>query len=1564
MFFCILFANYAPQSLIFSTINEINITGYQQNYVETDCDWFNDLAETYFISQITFLCEYEIDKQVGKEYCYLIEYTDSISVESMMIIFEAEPKVELAEPDLYATPFSNDTYFDDQHSLTNIGMTQVWDDENLQYFGNNIKVGVVDSGIDLGLGNLPIHEDLADNLYDDGQGNHGYNAYAYVSNITPYIFYPHDNIGHGTAVAGIIGARHNNNTGIAGIAGGKESDDIDGCDLYSIKIAEYIQQGASVRCWWRLSAALRGIYYAYVNDGVRIFNCSFGFTSADENGEYPYTVGHLNNLMTRISSPDVTNDPGLFICAAGNNNSNYATYPSLNDYAISVAGTDTYDIKTSYSTYHSSVDICAPGGTGLVRTATGVVTTVPQDTNFFHYTHPILPNPTWSNNYEWIPGTSASAPMVTGAVVLVKEAFPNLTMQEIKGRITGTADNISQTNPEYELIGKLGSGRLNVYKALTENEHPTMRINAVQITNSYAIDENVIICGDPQAQMNIQLKNWWRENSQSFSGVLSTEDPDIVFTQNEAYWDIIQQNGVAYSTHIIQFEDNSSLPRDVLFKLLVEYDGILDSLFFKVHRQLNYDIMKIPLIDRKPTSELVIDDMDMDGIEEIALTTENNNHFYVNLLTHGQVMEFELLAKSPTKPAFADLNYDGIKELIVIDNLGYLYIFDTSLNLINSQQVFVNYTLQSFTIDDVSDDGQLDIVMLLKFTENNWAIRALVFHDDFSYDEYDHYINNSVVLSKNLAIGNVDISTCYEVLYITATTSGGEIFVNMHKITLINNNRSYGFIESSGNIEILPVSTTRNLKVTDMILSKPHPLDNMDKKSYVYYGRGYYSDNIIPPSRSVGEFTLYCIDFWENEPTKKWEHDYNDDNPYSITQWMTTSTMDALNIIAGDFIPGHPGVEIITAATDEIIDSETGEFICFTIDSWWNSLTDGLKHRFQKYQPSIILDYDEETVKELFLYKNNVVKCYDEYQIEDVVYRCTLPDSIRSLISGKARFSNYYDLYALGYNLQNHITSIYYIPLTATSNELLYEWRQFNNNGRKTCEFYQPIPCVITEDIIIWNNSVIDREDTVIQENSLIFDAGITVRMNKGAKVSNFSSFKLEGTEDTLRVEIAGLCNNDIRDYWKGIEAVNGSTLKSQYAYIKNAEIGINLFNTGDYIIKNSKFKSNFTAISGFNTNIDLGFDEIYYSDYGITAYHFAKANMGDATPYDQGHSILRFNEVGMYNTESEFYMAEGNNDLAENNDYNIIAGEGCIGVKATQNYWGSNDEGEILAKFLYPEWIDYSDWNDTPYNFNLNKTYDNYQIAEGYRLHEEWSFAVPYYYTVYNDSIQSIEDNLSIKGLFLCHKNLNQLGAFKTWVFSELSNGVSPTMSKQLKNNLALANRATGDYQDAIDYYESIIDNNPSYNDSCFAVIDLGFTWLEANYGVKGNYPKYRPKSMPDHVITANKLLKSILLNEPISDNTVSPVVPILYQNYPNPFNPTTTICFSLPAKSKVDLTIYNIKGQKVATLISSTMEKGKYNVVWDSKDKTGKRVSSGVYFYKLRTPNKSIIKKCLLLK
>jgi hypothetical protein len=92
--------------------------------------------------------------------------------------------------------------------------------------------------------------------------------------------------------------------------------------------------------------------------------------------------------------------------------------------------------------------------------------------------------------------------------------------------------------------------------------------------------------------------------------------------------------------------------------------------------------------------------------------------------------------------------------------------------------------------------------------------------------------------------------------------------------------------------------------------------------------------------------------------------------------------------------------------------------------------------------------------------------------------------------------------------------------------------------------------------------------------------------------------------------------------------------------------------------------------------------------------------------------------------------------------------------------------------------------------------------------------------------------------------------------------------------------------------------------------------------------------------------------------------------QNYPNPFNPTTEISFTIPITSKVNVAVFNLLGQQIASLINGELTAGNYDVVWVGTDANGRLVGSGVYFYKITATSLdnsskfSSVKKMLLVK
>jgi hypothetical protein len=87
------------------------------------------------------------------------------------------------------------------------------------------------------------------------------------------------------------------------------------------------------------------------------------------------------------------------------------------------------------------------------------------------------------------------------------------------------------------------------------------------------------------------------------------------------------------------------------------------------------------------------------------------------------------------------------------------------------------------------------------------------------------------------------------------------------------------------------------------------------------------------------------------------------------------------------------------------------------------------------------------------------------------------------------------------------------------------------------------------------------------------------------------------------------------------------------------------------------------------------------------------------------------------------------------------------------------------------------------------------------------------------------------------------------------------------------------------------------------------------------------------------------------------------LWQNHPNPFNPTTRIAFSLERKAHVSLSIYDVSGRLVATLVDRRMEAGTHFEEWDGRDGHGMSVASGIYFYRLSDGNQTLARKAVLL-
>ena len=137
------------------------------------------------------------------------------------------------------------------------------------------------------------------------------------------------------------------------------------------------------------------------------------------------------------------------------------------------------------------------------------------------------------------------------------------------------------------------------------------------------------------------------------------------------------------------------------------------------------------------------------------------------------------------------------------------------------------------------------------------------------------------------------------------------------------------------------------------------------------------------------------------------------------------------------------------------------------------------------------------------------------------------------------------------------------------------------------------------------------------------------------------------------------------------------------------------------------------------------------------------------------------------------------------------------------------------------------------------------------------------------------------------------------------------------------------------------------------------GETIIEYYISAADNSGRYEtlPRTAPANLFTFKICETSADINSTHADFDL--------KNYPNPFNPTTNISFKLKESGNTKLTIFNLKGEKVKTLLDKNLTAGKHNVVWQGVDENNKSVASGIYFYKLRLNNRTeVTGRCLLLK
>lgn len=490
VFFFFLSGCACPDGKKFSYLEPQRVAELKASFAKISEEEFDDLLESYDFAK-EFLPKQVIVKFKSEASASQVRETLSTLSADTLVQFKSTAAILINIPDAptrsdviaiitalnevksidYAVPngvvrlssVPNDSYFQDLDNLRNVGQAggasgadiraeQAW---QITTGSKEVLVGVIDTGIDY------LHPDLAENMWrnpgetgidedgfdkatngvdDDGNG--------YVDDVYGWDFANNDNdplddYGHGTHVAGTIGAVGNNGIGITGVAWN--------VSLVAIKVFD--EAGGA-----NDADIIRAIEYATANR-ILITNNSWG--------------GLGYNLAMKEAIEANARAGGLFITAAGNygtDNEQLKFYPASYgvENIISVAAMTNKDEKARFSNFGSqSVHISAPGENilSLAMSQTGELVTR-------------------------MSGTSMAAPHVAGAAALIKSAFPNISTQEIRSRILYGADQIPQLlsvqwtfnwyRPDKYPVDKplvQGGRRLNLFRSL---ETDTQAPNGVQ----------------------------------------------------------------------------------------------------------------------------------------------------------------------------------------------------------------------------------------------------------------------------------------------------------------------------------------------------------------------------------------------------------------------------------------------------------------------------------------------------------------------------------------------------------------------------------------------------------------------------------------------------------------------------------------------------------------------------------------------------------------------------------------------------------------------------------------------------------------------------------------------------------------------------------------------------------------------------------------------------------------------------------------------------------------------------------------------------------------------------
>jgi len=622
---------------------------------------------------------------------YVIQFESSrIDLKAMVQDFAQLESIESAEEMTIYRPtyVPNDPRWGQQYFLTTIEADLAYDIWNIdggeipgQVDGGEIVIGIVDDAIDWD------HPDLINNLWqnldEDADGDGSVLEYSggswqfdsgdingvdddgdgYVDNFIGWDFADDDNdpmytttsLSHGTSVAGSATAQTNNGSGIASVG-------------WSIKFMPF-------RC------SDNGTYISYGYNGIlaaaqmgaKVINCSWG---AFGGGNQSVINNVYNNYGCVVVASAGNGDDN------GNTNFDYHT-PSGLDNVISVSATGPNDNFGCWATAGETVDLCAPGESIMSTTLGG------------------------GYGNSW--GTSFSSPITAGAAALLWSKFPDAENDWIVDRIISTADEFSDMTGSCSagsLEGMLGSGRLNVFKALSAGIFPSLTIDGMNFQND--TDGDGVFNPGEQIKLKLIIANGegWADAENVVCTIESNDDRIAVIDNTISFDNPIPAGESSFTLidHFLLYAFDDATLGNVPCTVTITA-GTSEPYYviqYSVDIELSLNQFGYPVQGIVVKSSPLIADLDDNSLSEIYFGGDDDKlHGYqiAGLELYGFPIEAGDNIRS--SPAAGDVDGDGDKEIVFGSNDGKLYVVNT-----NGSQVLA-YT-QSGEITGAPSLGNFD----------------------------------------------------------------------------------------------------------------------------------------------------------------------------------------------------------------------------------------------------------------------------------------------------------------------------------------------------------------------------------------------------------------------------------------------------------------------------------------------------------------------------------------------------------------------------------------------------------------------------------------------------------------------------------------------------------------------------------------------------------------------------------------------------------------------------------------------------------------------------------------